>query len=319
VPRQDGAPSYLLSVRPLLDPKGAPYGEPCAIVFVRDPLSYRSVDVATLREVFGLTEAEACLAKSLQAGQAPANYARERALSLNTVYTHLRRLKDKIGCSRMTELLRKLNELQVPLRPDAGDTASRATIAALTVTQSPILMTPELQQNDSNKSDNKNGENRTERAPAGHGSKPATAPTKLQQAVAATEAGKIDKGGNNQAHKDKFAPEPAGHAGKPATASAKSQPAAKLMDLDTSHMGVASKQTETAAAKARQTAPLTKFDTSHLGTSSNSTKPAPAPASTQQPGKLTAFDTSHMRVATKLQSFSKPVASTAAKTLANQH
>ena len=120
VPRQDGGPSYLLSVRPLLDPKGTPYGEPCAIVFVRDPLTYRSVDVATLREVFGLTDAEAFLAKSLQAGQAPANYARERALSLNTVYTHLRRLKDKTGCSRMTELIRKLNELHVPLRVNSG-------------------------------------------------------------------------------------------------------------------------------------------------------------------------------------------------------
>jgi DNA-binding CsgD family transcriptional regulator len=107
-------------VRPLLDPKGEPYGEPCVIVFVRDPLTYRSVDVATLREVFGLTDAEAFLAKSLQAGQAPANYARERALSLNTVYTHLRRLKDKTGCSRMTELIRKLNELHLPLRVNSG-------------------------------------------------------------------------------------------------------------------------------------------------------------------------------------------------------
>jgi DNA-binding CsgD family transcriptional regulator len=120
VPRQDGGPSYLLSVRPLLDPKGEPYGQPCAMVFVRDPLTHRSVDLVTLREVFGLTEAEACLAKSLQAGQAPANYARERALSLNTVYTHLRRLKDKTGCCRMTELIRKLNELHLPLRVNSG-------------------------------------------------------------------------------------------------------------------------------------------------------------------------------------------------------
>jgi len=150
VPRPDGGPSYLLSVRPLLDPDGAPYGEPCAIVFVRDPLTCRSVDVATLREVLGLTEAEACLASSLQSGQAPADYARERALSLNTVYTHLRRLKDKTGCSRMTELVRKLNELHVPLRPNSGVISGLAANGASGGSRpSPALVTPGLGRIDS--------------------------------------------------------------------------------------------------------------------------------------------------------------------------
>ena len=36
--------------------------------------------------------------------------------SLNTAYTHLRHLREKTGCSRMPELIRKLNEVQVPLR-----------------------------------------------------------------------------------------------------------------------------------------------------------------------------------------------------------
>ena len=145
VPRQDGAPSYLVSVRPLLDPNGDACSEPCAILFVRDPLTYRSVDIDMLREVFGLTAAEACFAKSLQSGQAPADYARERALSLNTVYTHLRHLKDKAGCRRMTELLRKLNELHVPLRPNSGGVAGRPPNGALDGFQpSPMLMTPGL-------------------------------------------------------------------------------------------------------------------------------------------------------------------------------
>ncbi len=71
-----------------------------------------------MRDVFGLTESEAHLAQALQSGVPIGNYARDRALSLNTVYTHLRRLKEKTGCHRMPELIRKLNDLQVPLRVD---------------------------------------------------------------------------------------------------------------------------------------------------------------------------------------------------------
>jgi DNA-binding CsgD family transcriptional regulator len=39
-------------------------------------------------------------------------------LSLNTVYTHLRRIKEKTICHRMPELIRKLNDLHIPLRLD---------------------------------------------------------------------------------------------------------------------------------------------------------------------------------------------------------
>jgi hypothetical protein len=45
-------------------------------------------------------------------------YARENAVTLNTVYTHLRRIKEKTGCTRIAKLSRMLNELQMPLRLD---------------------------------------------------------------------------------------------------------------------------------------------------------------------------------------------------------
>jgi DNA-binding CsgD family transcriptional regulator len=86
------------------------------IVFIRDPLSRNAAAIRILREVFGLTEAEAGVAQALQTGIPIGDYARSRAVSLNTVYTHLRRIKEKTGCNRMTELIRKLNDLQVPLR-----------------------------------------------------------------------------------------------------------------------------------------------------------------------------------------------------------
>lgn len=120
VARPSGAQPYLVSVRPLLD-----HGrgdriekESIAIVFIRDPLGRAITATQMMRELFGLTDSEASLAQALQAGMSLADYARSRAVSLNTVYTHLRRIREKTGCNRMTELIRKLNDLRVSLRLD---------------------------------------------------------------------------------------------------------------------------------------------------------------------------------------------------------
>jgi DNA-binding CsgD family transcriptional regulator len=120
VPRSAGAPPYLVSVRPLMDRERRYFGETTgiAIVFVRDPSSRNAAAIRVLREIFGLTEAEASLAQALQGGTPLAAYANARGLSLNTVYTHLRRVREKTGCTRMPELIRKLNDLQMPWRAD---------------------------------------------------------------------------------------------------------------------------------------------------------------------------------------------------------
>jgi DNA-binding CsgD family transcriptional regulator len=119
VSRSAGAPPYLASVRPLLDKSRRRVAtDAVAIVFIRDPLRRHGAEVVLLRDVFGLTDAEANLAQALQAGLSLADYARAHAVSLNTVYTHLRRIKEKTGCNRLAELIRKLNDLQVPLRLD---------------------------------------------------------------------------------------------------------------------------------------------------------------------------------------------------------
>jgi DNA-binding CsgD family transcriptional regulator len=120
VSRGAGMPPYLLSMRPLLpsERNGDVDRRAVAIVFVRDPLSRNPAANEILREVFGLTRAEADVARALQAGMSAAQYAREHDVSLNTVYTHLRRIKEKMRCNRMGELLGKLNDLQMPLRID---------------------------------------------------------------------------------------------------------------------------------------------------------------------------------------------------------
>jgi DNA-binding CsgD family transcriptional regulator len=113
---REGAPPYLVSVRPLMRDRhrSAPA---LAIVFVRDPLRRDASTVDLLREIFGLTEAEASLARALQGGTPLAAYARANRLSLNTVYTHLRHLKEKTRTKRQAELIHKLNEVRLALRP----------------------------------------------------------------------------------------------------------------------------------------------------------------------------------------------------------
>ena len=120
VARSTDAAPYVVSVRPLMDNEHRHLADSdaVAIVFVRDPRGRNAAAIRLLREVFGLTDAEASLAEALQSGISPGDYARAHAVSLNTVYTHLRRIKEKTGCTRMAELTRKLNDLQVPLRID---------------------------------------------------------------------------------------------------------------------------------------------------------------------------------------------------------
>jgi DNA-binding CsgD family transcriptional regulator len=118
VPRGGGAPAYLVSVRPLTNGSRRRRSNSQAevIVFVRDPLRRNSSAYRLLRDVFGLTEAEAGVARALQAGTSPIEYAREHALSVNTVYTHVRRIREKTRCKRQAELIRTLNDLQVAVR-----------------------------------------------------------------------------------------------------------------------------------------------------------------------------------------------------------
>jgi DNA-binding CsgD family transcriptional regulator len=84
-----------------------------ALLFVHDPLQRRRRAAEIFREALGLTEAEANLAQALQEGMAVTDFARARGLSLNTAYTHLRRIKEKTGCKHMAELIRWLNDLHL--------------------------------------------------------------------------------------------------------------------------------------------------------------------------------------------------------------
>ena len=84
--------------------------------FVRNPPDDGADDIGLLRDVFGLTNAEAGVALALRRGVSLSDYAKAQGVSQNTVYTHLRRVRDKTGCHRLPELIGRLNEIRTLLR-----------------------------------------------------------------------------------------------------------------------------------------------------------------------------------------------------------
>lgn len=60
---------------------------------------------------FGLTEAERRLARALTFGESLPEYSRRTGLSINTVYTHFRRIKGKLDCRRQSALVTRLREI----------------------------------------------------------------------------------------------------------------------------------------------------------------------------------------------------------------
>ena len=112
LPRPSGAPAYIVSIRPLLGAMPHDAKCPVAVLFVRDLAARGAGDARMLRDLFGFTTAEANLALALQRGVSPNDYARAHRISINTVYTHLRRIKEKSACQRLPELICRLAELR---------------------------------------------------------------------------------------------------------------------------------------------------------------------------------------------------------------
>jgi DNA-binding CsgD family transcriptional regulator len=107
-PRATGAAPYRVSVRPI--PGGFEDAEGAAfLLLARDPVGSATHGEEVMRRTFDLTPAEAHLAMDLCRGVSPGAYAGRRGVSANTVYTHMRRLKDKCGAARTVELIATLN------------------------------------------------------------------------------------------------------------------------------------------------------------------------------------------------------------------
>ena len=110
--RRSGTPAYRVAVRPL-SAKSGERTMTAALVFIHDPEMRRKTNAEKLRSIFSLTSAEADVAVALCLGLSPNEYALERNVSRNTVYTHIRNLKVKTDSRRMAELIRRLNDVNL--------------------------------------------------------------------------------------------------------------------------------------------------------------------------------------------------------------
>lgn len=116
VPRE-GLPPYTVSVRPLLRAGGeTTHPEAAAMLLVHDPLQQSLAAGKMLQDLYGLTNAEAQLVQALGTGMTAVAYAKCRNISVTTVYTHLRRTREKTGWKSVAELTRRFHELNVSLR-----------------------------------------------------------------------------------------------------------------------------------------------------------------------------------------------------------
>lgn len=118
VPRDEGLPAYMVSVRPLTRMRTQTAGsiDAVAMLLVHDPLQQNFAACRMLQELFGLTKAEAHLVQAIGTGMTAVAYARGRGVSITTVYTHLRRTREKTGWKSVAELTRRFGELNVALR-----------------------------------------------------------------------------------------------------------------------------------------------------------------------------------------------------------
>jgi DNA-binding CsgD family transcriptional regulator len=86
------------------------------MLLVHDPLQQNLAAGRMLQELYGLTNAEAQLVQALGTGMTAVAYAQSRSVSVTTVYTHLRRTREKTGWKSVAELTRRFHEVNVALR-----------------------------------------------------------------------------------------------------------------------------------------------------------------------------------------------------------
>lgn len=117
VTRDDGRPPYTISLRPLRGHADrGNVADAVTMLLVHDPLQRQIAVGRMLQDLYGLTHAEAHMAQALSGGMTAVAYASSRRVSVTTVYTHLKRTREKTGWRSVAELTRRIHELSVALR-----------------------------------------------------------------------------------------------------------------------------------------------------------------------------------------------------------
>jgi DNA-binding CsgD family transcriptional regulator len=89
-----------------------------ALVLVADPELHTVVPAELLRATYGLTDAEARVARRLRRGKALEEVADELGISVSTVRNHLKQVFEKTGTYRQAELVHLLHGGSLPLREE---------------------------------------------------------------------------------------------------------------------------------------------------------------------------------------------------------
>ncbi|SMF83921.1 DNA-binding transcriptional regulator, CsgD family [Azospirillum oryzae] len=96
--------------------RGTKQGFPVAALFLADPRCRRGPSAAQLQSCFGLTAAEASLAREILAGDGLQACAGRLGISQTTARTHLGHVFEKTGTRRQAELVRLLSGLRPQVR-----------------------------------------------------------------------------------------------------------------------------------------------------------------------------------------------------------
>ena len=96
-------------IAPLQTAANASAHRPVAIVLIAGPPDRENaIDPRLLRQLFGLTAAEARLTAALVEGNSVKEFAEATGVSLNTARTHLKNLFIKVGVKRQAALVREV-------------------------------------------------------------------------------------------------------------------------------------------------------------------------------------------------------------------
>lgn len=116
LPRRSGRAPYSLIAAPIRREIEWPFGQhPAAIVSVTDPESGMRIPGAVLRDLYGMTPAEARVAAEVLTGLEPKAIAEKLRLKLTTVRVHIMHIMAKTETKRHSELVRLLTQLAAAL------------------------------------------------------------------------------------------------------------------------------------------------------------------------------------------------------------
>ncbi len=111
--KKSGGLPYAISVYPAHTLQNGRSRNYLAILFLRDLDRQQHLSRSRVQKILGLTPAETRLAVWIGKGRMLEAYARRHDVSMNTVYTHFRHLKDKAGCGSQMALVAKIRQIAV--------------------------------------------------------------------------------------------------------------------------------------------------------------------------------------------------------------